>query len=466
MHDLFISHSHTDKLIARRIARRLRAYSVKPWLDERELRLGNTLSVAIEKHIEASKIVLVIASTAAARSTWVSHELAFARNLQTPKPIYPFFVEHVETHPLFEDHLGLDATDPHRVEDAIIKLAEAIVGIPLPPLSAECMRTDLEDDAKQEPPLSLLLHACLDGQGLSATHMETVAQLPFHVLDYALNTLYDMVDAFEKEHIAFHAAHLFRRKGAGTYALERYAREQGRSSTVLSVAIGVRLNDSELDAALRVLSLCTPPDDQSLAGFIAKNGHSLTDTQRAEVVRQVTHPERVPSGFTIDAAFAALQHIPASEDLKALWCRWIRQGSFDGESEGQSTPRTLAWCLSEAYRLDLKGWEEIIGVFLSHVRRLARATDRQKVEVALDHMMAAASHRSPLLEQVCHECSAATGSAEWDNWSSAEEMSIYIDCFVQAARTDHNWLRALNEYRQQWKTIQEFNDELRHSETD
>src|SRR5262245_29021929 len=51
---LFISYSHTDKSIARRVARRLEAYSVSVWLDERKLQVGDTLSPLIRDHIAAS----------------------------------------------------------------------------------------------------------------------------------------------------------------------------------------------------------------------------------------------------------------------------------------------------------------------------------------------------------------------------------------------------------------------------
>jgi hypothetical protein len=48
MASIFISYTHVDKPIARRVARRLAACGIEASLDERELRLGNALDPTIE----------------------------------------------------------------------------------------------------------------------------------------------------------------------------------------------------------------------------------------------------------------------------------------------------------------------------------------------------------------------------------------------------------------------------------
>jgi hypothetical protein len=57
MQDFFISHSHSDKVIARRVARHLIAYGLAVWIDERELNLGDALSPTIKEQIRASTTV-------------------------------------------------------------------------------------------------------------------------------------------------------------------------------------------------------------------------------------------------------------------------------------------------------------------------------------------------------------------------------------------------------------------------
>ena len=61
---VFISYSHLDKVVARRLLRELTAHGVKAWLDERELRVGVALTSSIRAHIEAADALLVIASQA------------------------------------------------------------------------------------------------------------------------------------------------------------------------------------------------------------------------------------------------------------------------------------------------------------------------------------------------------------------------------------------------------------------
>lgn len=459
MPDIFISHTHVDKVIARRVARRLGAYGVSVWLDERELRLGDTLGATIEEQIRASTTVLVVASAAAAKSAWVGKELAFARSFDPAKPICPFFVEHVETEGLFADHLGVDANDPHQFERSVLKVAEAIVGAPLPAPDPGRMTRDLASIRKEEPCLSLLIGACLEGEGLPYTQVESVAEASFHGLDYALNALYDAVTDHRRR-VADHAALFFRLRGAGSYALEMHVASRVEPDTVLSLAVGVRLNPSEIDTALRLLSACPKPDDQALSGFISKNADSFTPAQRAGVVRLVLHPPRGPRGFAIDAAFAALRHLPENDGLKMLWERWINEGAFDSLVDGGSTPKELAYHVGEALRLGLEGWDGITGTLSRHVRGLARARDRRKVEASVEHVIAAADRGSPLRGELSSQCMSAVGAAEWDRWPDAEEMSIYVRSHVSAAGTDRDWLRAMTEYQESWKAVQAV-DELR-----
>src|SRR5512144_347931 len=83
----FISHSHSDKPFARRLARRLRAYGVDVWLDENELELGAVLTRDLKDAIRGASHVLVIASRAAAASEWVGEELKYACEAPSRKPV-------------------------------------------------------------------------------------------------------------------------------------------------------------------------------------------------------------------------------------------------------------------------------------------------------------------------------------------------------------------------------------------
>ncbi len=456
MPTLFISHNHNDKAIARRVARRIGVYGIQVWLDERELRIGDALGSAIESQIQTSDFLLVIATSSAANSVWVKREVSFARDCKPPKPICSLFVENLQTHYLFSENLGVDATDPHHFEGAVLKIAEAIVGIPLPQPGSKRLAADIEAIRREEPDLAPLIDGCLTGEGLSFTNLESVAQAPFHQLDFVLNALYDLASDDRRYRVAITAAYLFAQVGAGTYALERHVLAQAGSDGVLRTAVGGKMANPEFDEALNLLSICSPPDDQALAGFISENGHRLTASQRNCVVRLVTYPSRGPFGFASDAAFAAIRQFSDSRDLEIVWELWIREGKFDGIDKSDSRPYDLAYYLAEALKSGQSGWEQIINTFLRHVKGLARSTDRIKVDIAINHLIAAAERESPLLGEVSSQCSFALGAAEWDNWEDRMEMGIYVNSFVKAAIGDRNWMRALNEYKESWDAVQRF----------
>jgi hypothetical protein len=434
-------------------------------LDEDELRPGDRLTPTVEAHIRASQAVLAVATNAAAKSPWVRKEVAFAESQASPIPIYSLFVEHVENAPPFKKDLGVDATDCHVLEKRIIELAQILAGASLPPPSAEALLAGLKALESEEPILSPLVRTCLAGGGLAHAGVENVVQASekkphqIHALDFALNALYDIAtDEKQRQLVAAHAALFFRRSGAGAYALEQYLRPRCASDTTLCEAVRTRLNADELDTALDLLNLTDSRDDQALSGFLASNGDALSPAQRAVVVRLLTFPERDPKGFTQDAAFQALRYLPNNKDLRELWQRWIRTGQFDG-GEARATPTDLAYHLKEG-RLEKS--DGAVQELLAHVRWLARSTEREKVEAALDHVKALADRRSPLLNRVVEQCSSALGAAEWDNWEHAQEMSIYLRCFLEAAESDRDWERARKDYERGWATMQRV-DALRAS---
>lgn len=308
---VFISHNHLDKPIARRLARRLGSYGIAVWLDGRQLRLGTELSPTIQEHIAKATTVVVIASESAAASGWVQKEIAFAKAAQPPISICPFFVEDVKAHPTFKDYLGLEATDPHEFERRTQKLAEEIAGAPLPPVAAERLRDDLRALSNEVPAIRLLVESFLEGEGkLLYQLVESVAEVPFHPLDFAINALYDIAEAEQKINVVRVATHYFAKKGVGKYALEEYLASRRESDSVLAQAVGTELTKEEFDAALDLLSRCSPPDDRALASFLDKNGSALNSGQRSCAVRLITFPVRGPGGDAADAAFKGLRVMP------------------------------------------------------------------------------------------------------------------------------------------------------------
>jgi hypothetical protein len=71
----FVSHSSRDKASARRIADALQAEAIKVWLDERQLRVGDSLWDAIGRGIASADFLLLLISPESVQSQWVRREL-------------------------------------------------------------------------------------------------------------------------------------------------------------------------------------------------------------------------------------------------------------------------------------------------------------------------------------------------------------------------------------------------------
>lgn len=75
---IFISYSHDDKQLARALYERLEARGHMVWIDEQELRVGDSLIERISTVIADIDFFLALVSPAAAQSRWCQKELALA----------------------------------------------------------------------------------------------------------------------------------------------------------------------------------------------------------------------------------------------------------------------------------------------------------------------------------------------------------------------------------------------------
>ena len=222
MTGVFLSHSHQDKRIARRLARELRPYRFRVWIDEAELRLGVELGATLRAHIEESDVVVVVASAAASASTWVALEIEHAR--AHGKLVVPFYVEPVASAELFRDLLGVEAV----ATTGFVAAARALMGglrygQALGAPDPAVLEADLRACAAEEPDVRPLVIGYLDGPGVGY-EQTALYDVAFPVLDYALTALLELKQA---EPVAYSAAHGFRRAGAGAAALARWVELTG-----------------------------------------------------------------------------------------------------------------------------------------------------------------------------------------------------------------------------------------------
>jgi hypothetical protein len=440
---VFISYTNVDKLVARRIFRQFIAHHVNAIFDERALELGTRLTPSIRSKIESADILLVVASQASANASWVELEMKFADD--DGKAVIPVFIEPVSAHPRFKDYKGIDATQREAFAEVIHELIRTLfssMNLELPAVDIAVSVSALRELEKEEPDLTPFISGTLDFDGLAIENCKTVYNVPFHALDYTINTMFDVKRDIPA---ASCAASAFSFAGAGVRALSSWIEHTGNGGLQLVYAIGHTIEPSRIPAAIKLLARCQPPNDQALCDFIHSNASQLDDLQRRSVIRLLTWPIREDSGGSrCDAASVALKHFPDAKEIQQIWSRWIHAGSFDGTPD---SPQDLAWFLSEAHKKVLPGWEPVNGALRSHVRDCLRSGNGNAVEIAMSHIEAAADEGVPVLADLLREAEGAPGCYEWNQWhqrdpDAADSMRWYLRATVREARSDRDWARA------------------------
>jgi hypothetical protein len=126
---VFLSHTKADKEFVRRLAKDLKEYGFPVWLDEWELRVGDSLVGEIEKGIDTSAWMIIVLSPAALKSEWVLKELRAGLVRETERGkvfVLPALYAKVELPPFLRDKFYADFTDSY--EDGLRLIRDRLVG--------------------------------------------------------------------------------------------------------------------------------------------------------------------------------------------------------------------------------------------------------------------------------------------------------------------------------------------------
>lgn len=126
---VFLSHSSQDKFFVRELAERLQAVGVDVWLDEAEIKVGESLTEKIGRAIDETDHVAVILSQNSVNSEWVQRELEIALQKELKQRgvvVLPLLLEHVEVPPFLRDKLYADFSTPELYEQNFPKLLDAL----------------------------------------------------------------------------------------------------------------------------------------------------------------------------------------------------------------------------------------------------------------------------------------------------------------------------------------------------
>ena len=79
MTSIFLSHNSQDKPFVRRLARDLDVHGVKCWIDEAEIKVGDSLIEKIRQGLDSMSYVAVVLSPDSVNSAWVQKEIDVAK---------------------------------------------------------------------------------------------------------------------------------------------------------------------------------------------------------------------------------------------------------------------------------------------------------------------------------------------------------------------------------------------------
>jgi hypothetical protein len=120
MSKVFISHSHRDKEIVRKLAADLQAHGVQTWVDEAEIKVGDSILQRINDALHSADYILVVLSKDSINSTWVQQEIAgaVARDPNAANRILiPVVVEPLEVPAAIRHIRYVDLSKPERYEE-------------------------------------------------------------------------------------------------------------------------------------------------------------------------------------------------------------------------------------------------------------------------------------------------------------------------------------------------------------
>lgn len=129
MPSIFLSHNSKDKFFVRELAERLSKMGVKVWIDEAEIKVGDSLTEKIGKAIEEMDFVGVVLSQNSINSQWVQKELQIALQEEFRKKrvvVLPLLLEPVELPAFLKDKLYADFTTPEKFKESFPKLLKAL----------------------------------------------------------------------------------------------------------------------------------------------------------------------------------------------------------------------------------------------------------------------------------------------------------------------------------------------------
>ena len=113
-YDVFLSHNSKDKSIVRPIAEELKQIGLKVWFDEWKIKIGDDITLKVEKGLEGSKFLIDFISPNSIKSKWVTLErntILFNDPLNSKRKYIPVLIKKCTIPPTLKRYRYVDCRD-------------------------------------------------------------------------------------------------------------------------------------------------------------------------------------------------------------------------------------------------------------------------------------------------------------------------------------------------------------------
>jgi hypothetical protein len=127
---IFLCHSSADKPFVRQLAQRLSTEGVQVWLDEAEIKIGDSIIQKLEDAIDKIDYIGVVLSPNAVASQWVQQELRMAQTIQLATgrvKLLPIHYIECEIPGFLRDKLYADFRNPEDFETSYLLLLDHLL---------------------------------------------------------------------------------------------------------------------------------------------------------------------------------------------------------------------------------------------------------------------------------------------------------------------------------------------------
>jgi hypothetical protein len=246
MSSIFLSHSHADKVFARKLSRDLRAEGHIVWIDEAEINVGESLMEKISDGLARVDFIGVILSTDSVESAWVRRELELAidRELREKRDIViPILLHDVDIPAFLRGKRYADFRGPRNYRPGLGGLIRTLGP----------SRRAPEPDAELVTELKILREQLKMNERDRRRQQRLVAARRTPQLQHAI----DGENSHSPQWSAINNAYAFEAMGIAVtvgYALHSIAKARERGSSPLTLALHYDDKEAEFEALCEAVS--------------------------------------------------------------------------------------------------------------------------------------------------------------------------------------------------------------------